>query len=257
MIKKTKEYEMFKRHPNNRDISSQNLQKIIKSIQIKNLLSYRPILVDHDMYVIDGQHRLEAAKALGLEVYFEVNSDVETKDMILLNENNKVWGRDDYLNYYVKEGVEEYCKLKTFMERNQLSLPMALAVLGQCGGGGAGKLSMPNKFKGGDYRFPSVAEEVFSTQVLKDSQELVLYLFPKLEGNKRYIMGPKFRRALYIFLSIKAVDFSVFLDRVSRRLDLFRSCVSIKEYVRMFKRIYNYHNRNPIFTESDGEEGDL
>lgn len=71
-MKETKDYNIFKKHPNNREIFHANLEKIKRSIQIKNLLEYRPIIVDKKMQVIDGQHRLEAARQLGVPIYYQM-----------------------------------------------------------------------------------------------------------------------------------------------------------------------------------------
>ena len=73
----TKNYDMF---ITDRDKtghwSTQNCEKLIKnlmqSISYRNLLAWRPIIVTKNFLVIDGLHRLEAAKRLGVEIYYEV-----------------------------------------------------------------------------------------------------------------------------------------------------------------------------------------
>jgi len=68
---KTKDYSIFKKHESNRGIDQNNLKKIVNSIKAEDLLAFRPILVDAQMRVIDGQHRLEAARLLDLDVYYQ------------------------------------------------------------------------------------------------------------------------------------------------------------------------------------------
>ena len=89
MIKETSDYDIFKKHVHNRPLVEGNILKILKSIQFKNLLKYRPILIDKDYRVIDGQHRLEAAKRLCISVFYEMKTDVEHVDIKLLNDNQK------------------------------------------------------------------------------------------------------------------------------------------------------------------------
>ena len=60
-LEKTKNYEIFKIMDCNRELSAANLQKLIGSIKSRNLLEFRPIIVNSKMEIIDGQHRLAAA----------------------------------------------------------------------------------------------------------------------------------------------------------------------------------------------------
>lgn len=57
MINVTTSYGLFKKHPLNREIDEQNLNKIIQSIKHQNLLNIQPILVNENYEVVDGQHR--------------------------------------------------------------------------------------------------------------------------------------------------------------------------------------------------------
>lgn len=68
-MEKTKNYSLFKKYAKNRDIDGRHVEKLIASIKTANLLDCEPILVNEKMEVIDGQHRLEAAKSLNLDIY--------------------------------------------------------------------------------------------------------------------------------------------------------------------------------------------
>jgi len=242
MIKETIDYEIFKKHGHNRELVESNVMKIMRSIQIKNLLEYRPILVNSKMEIIDGQHRLEAAKRLGIRVFYEVKKDAEMSDIVLLNDNLKTWHREDYLNYYCTEGLEHYKKLNSFMNKNNVNVTTALVVLGRKTNGVDGNKS----FKQGKFIFPSAVEEIESVKILEFSQQIIDYINPKLEGNHRYIHGASFRRGLYKFLSIKAVEQSVFMEKIYYRMDLIRPCSRVSDFINIFKMIYNFRNRNPI-----------
>jgi len=250
-MEKTKNYEIFKRHDANRPIDEANLRKVIKSIRMKNLLPYRPLLVDSQMRVIDGQHRLAAAKELGLEIYYEIQKDASHEDMWLLNDNAKQWGKEDYLNFYCAQGKEEYLKLRNFMNTHKASLSTALIVFGQGKGSNEQHQTYANLFKQGKYLFPAVGQTIEAIEIFKHSEEVIKFLSTKMQGNKNFLIGAIFRRALYLFLSIRSVDFDVFMQKLNQRLDLVRACVTIKLYVSVFKGIYNYKNRTPLFIESE------
>ena len=69
MTLKTSDYSIFKKFPGNRDINPLNLRKITNSIKMHNMLDLKPIIVTESMEVTDGQHRLEAAKVLGVPIF--------------------------------------------------------------------------------------------------------------------------------------------------------------------------------------------
>src|SRR5580693_9488423 len=107
-MEKTKNYELFLKHDSNRELVENNVTKIMKSIETRNLLEFRPILVNEKMQIIDGQHRLEAAKRLGIEVYYQIMKKPPAETMLLLNTNQKRWTTNDYLNYFCEEWNGQY-----------------------------------------------------------------------------------------------------------------------------------------------------
>src|SRR5258708_34537164 len=109
-MEKTRNYEMFKYLDANRDksngLSLSHIRRLKQSIMDRNMLELRPICVTENMEVIDGQHRLEVAKQLGVDIYYVVKKDFKPKDLIDLNVA-KTWSASDYLNFYCKEGNQE------------------------------------------------------------------------------------------------------------------------------------------------------
>src|ERR1700742_2697053 len=99
MIKSTNDYTIFKKSPSNRDIEDPHVRSIMASISIKDMLHLRPILVNSNMEVLDGQHRLEAARRLNAKIYYQIETKSEDADIILLNAHQKNWKTECYFNY--------------------------------------------------------------------------------------------------------------------------------------------------------------
>lgn len=107
---------MFKRIDANRDINKLNLKKITDSIQFKNLLHLFPLIVNKNMEIIDGQHRLKAADALGLPIYYIQDDTITKADIASMNNNRKGWSSHDYINFWARSGNHHYVKLAELLK---------------------------------------------------------------------------------------------------------------------------------------------
>lgn len=112
---KETDYSKFKLLKTNRRTTSGHISKLKISIREKDLTQDFPIIIDKDFYVIDGQHRLEALKLLGLPVYYRFAVFASSKDIKLLNSTAKSWNLEDHLNSYIQDGNINYIKLREFM----------------------------------------------------------------------------------------------------------------------------------------------
>lgn len=117
-MKKTKDYDLFQEITSNREVNPKHVRKLMAEIQRKNLLHVNPILVDDKMQVIDGQHRLAAARALGVEIYYLEDGSIQKEDIALLNSNKRNWSLMDYINYHGAEKRPGFDVLSKFIIQN-------------------------------------------------------------------------------------------------------------------------------------------
>lgn len=97
-IYSTKNYNKLKLMAGNRKINENNLKSLVKNMSHKYYGKANPIIVNEKMEIIDGQHRYNACKILGLPVYFMVRKDKNINDVIILNNSGKSWSNKDYTN---------------------------------------------------------------------------------------------------------------------------------------------------------------
>lgn len=118
-VEETTNYAQFDRVVGNRPIRHGHASRIAKEIEKTGVIS--PILVDRDMRVLDGQHRLEAAKMLEMPVPYVVVKNGSSTDIVhSLNAVAKSWRADDYFRYYATRGNEQYqLALEVAEEYNQ------------------------------------------------------------------------------------------------------------------------------------------
>ena len=137
----TTNYTNFKLVESNRDVSKGLVKRIEKSIKELGYVKSRPILVNSNFEIIDGQHRFNACKNLGLPIHYEVfNGDSETDNlMIKLNSVQQVWSVKDYCNHYAKKGVAFYIEVIKLQEDYKLGISNTLTICAKSKGGGFAK----------------------------------------------------------------------------------------------------------------------
>jgi len=116
-IHKTKNYSLFKDITSNREVDQRHVNNLCEAIRQNNLLHLNPIICNSQYQVIDGQHRIEAAKKLKLEIYYLIDDKIEKKHIAGLNSNQKNWSVLDYVNYFTVERVPEYQVLSEFINK--------------------------------------------------------------------------------------------------------------------------------------------
>lgn len=146
-IYKTEDYDQFSYFDGNRDLVPANVKGLIQSIGEENRLEDRPIDVNGEKRVIDGQHRLEAARKLGIPIYYKVMKNADINTARRLNAHARNWNLATFLESYVKEGVEEYVYLNNFMKKYDLPLMLSVRLLKKKGEGRHGKSQF--EFKSG------------------------------------------------------------------------------------------------------------
>jgi len=128
-VEKTIDYEKFKILKGNRPIDRYHLKKLKESISKNNHLNLHPIIVNENNEIIDGQHRCEAARQLGVEIFFIKSDSIKDDHLIDCNVNQKSFEVENYIDYFaIKESKPEYVKLKNMLKSSGLK-PKALLTL--------------------------------------------------------------------------------------------------------------------------------
>lgn len=70
-----------------------------------------PIIVNEHMIVIDGQHRIEHAKRVGVPVEYIIKPGLDEHDIVRMNTTQKPWSLLNYIESYANQGLEEYVSL--------------------------------------------------------------------------------------------------------------------------------------------------
>lgn len=103
-LKSTKTYSIFNKVIGNRDLNSKNLTRIKESINEIGLQV--PILVNENKSIIDGQHRLQAAKELQIPITYIISNE-SCEDNIDQLQISKKWTAYDFCNRNALRGNKD------------------------------------------------------------------------------------------------------------------------------------------------------
>jgi hypothetical protein len=117
-INSTYDHSIFKSLNGNRDLNMANVDRIANSIKENGFFKV-PIVVNENYEIIDGQHRLEAAKKTNSIIYFVKVANYNLSTAILLNANSSNWKTIDYVKSYCERGNINYIKLMQLYELNK------------------------------------------------------------------------------------------------------------------------------------------
>lgn len=240
VARKTKDYDVFTFREDNRErIDQGHVKRLVESIKARNLLELRPITVNAKMEVIDGQHRLLAAKHLMIEIYYVQEKNLDAQDIIRMN-LAKGWTMGDYLNFYVQHDYTEYKKLKAFMIKHTLSLKVALNIcIGQ------GKSGF-RQFKTGEFEF----NEMIVGEEMTICWETILFI-KKMNGFSPYTSSSRFWRALLIVTRHENFDVDRWHGNLQKMIGHFCAKATIGDYLHTMQHVHNWHNPNKISIPDD------
>lgn len=223
VVYSTTDYDNIIKVTGNRPLNQQHAENLITSISEHNMLKQNPGILNQNNELIDGQHRLEAAKTLGVPFFFTVVEDGRLEDVQLLNKNNRAWLTKDYLDGYIAQGKQDYADLKQFAEQYKISIPLAINLLADSRFTSTEKII---EFKAG--RFEIVDLE--KAQRVGDLVSEVRRYSPDMAYTHKYCV-----RALQIL--VEKTDPKLLLDAVTRYGLVITRRPTTKGYLLEFEKI--------------------
>lgn len=239
-IFRTSDYGIFKTIAGNRPLNKGNLLRLKASIEYVNLLEQCPIIVDKDFGIIEGQHRLQAAKELGVDVFYVVTEKDPQAAMVLLNSVKKSWGFDDWVYHWAGKGVPSYIKILSLSEELNRSTYELVRVFQ------SRRSKSPHAIKDGLLELMS--EEIINEGIsaIKHSNSIIDRLHELSMKRFSFLYSIKFKEAIFYFIKRRDVDLEELESKLILKMDLLRPCTSVKDYGELIFNIYNFGKKNKI-----------
>lgn len=127
----TTNYNAFKIIKGNRKLNQNKIIRIKDAINGSlDMLRFCPIIVDSEMNVIDGQHRLQICKDMKRPVYYVISTyKVTLRNVARLNANTEKWKTIDYITCWIQNGDQGYVKAKEIVEDSGIGYAVILGLL--------------------------------------------------------------------------------------------------------------------------------
>jgi hypothetical protein len=227
-VYETSEWGKFKFNKLNRPVDEGRVEYWKKVLANNNLLRDNPFLIDEDFNIIDGQHRLMAARALELPVYYMVANKAHISDAATINSQNKVWSAADYLQVWCNAGNPNYIKVRAVIELYPfLKIGQAALLMER-----TSAVAKNDRWKNGQF---VVTDNEFVHRVAQCAMDFARFV--------PFWKDYTFINALSNLCDNTAYDH----ERMMRKMEMvgnrLKRCATAKDYIEIMSGIYNYKVR--------------
>ncbi|MBR0541455.1 MAG: ParB N-terminal domain-containing protein [Clostridia bacterium] len=237
-IGSTLDYRRFNLLNSNKAIKQRNVEKLIKSFQLtKGMSKSKPIICDSDFNVIDGQHRLEACKRMGIPVHYIITDDkVET--IPIYNAFQEKWGMDDYARYYANRGNENYQRIIDLRNKAGISLSGCIECVID-----STSRQFNDNFKEGRFIFDGEIDKML------EYISKVIELCQVITGKR--VIKRKISRAVRFLEKTETFNLDELIEKLKKYPGKIRTFGSSDEYIEFFVDMFNFRRREEKISGTD------
>lgn len=246
-IKHTKDYDSFQHFESNRPVNKKHLQSLIQDPTFPAKFSTCPIVVDANLYIIDGQHRFFAAKKLGIPVFYIIDPTATENDINIRNTQTRRWSRTHYIHFYVDKNPS-YRLIKELMEEHHVHANFVLAVIrGVLPESTSGLLKY--QLRKGEINCIEKENEI--REVLRTAVPAIKLAKESKGDNARYLMMDSYATAFAKIYMESPEDYQKILNKIAVCSILFVHTTNPHEAIRCLKAVARWKVRITETVEDD------
>ena len=230
-IEQTTNYSLFVYHENQQAMSPVRVRRVVESMQKTGFWPSKPIGVYRSsgkLVIIDGHHRFEAARTLGLPVLFVEEPEEHGELIGIANSIVGTWKTQSFAKLYASQGNQDYEDLMFYVERG-ISLQQAASLLH---GESAHSGNSAQRVKHGTFKIKTdkyINAVLSIVDTVKDAAPEIC--------KKAYI------NALSLLLFIKQFDQDVLIKRIQAHPTGIVRCADKNQALEALEEVYNFRAR--------------
>jgi len=226
-LQSTNNTKLFISNQEQRPIHQRHVQSLISSMSRYGFFPSKPIQCyssgNGKYIVVDGHHRLEAAKELGCLFYYVVETKRSQEAMPEVNAG-RAWKNEDFVRQFAMRGLPDYIALQQYISRG---LPLACAV--SLLSGESAKSS--NKIK-------DIKCGLFKIKTTINAEAILSLI-------ERNPDAPVFRhsgfiKAISMLLWVKEFDLPTFQHRIELGGHKIPNCSNVDDFLAAIDEVCNY-----------------
>jgi hypothetical protein len=232
----TYDLSVFKTLEGNRNINILHVERLVKSIQENGFLKM-PIIVNKNYEVIDGQHRLEAAKKIKSMIFYIIEKTYDLNTAIILNANASNWSLIDYVKSYCDLGVKDYLLLYNLYKQNKdfsLNICAELTTIPNNGQMYLRKSDIINS----DF----IRKGLFKFNI-NNNAEYIFEALRKINGVIPESKGMAFCRSIKTCMKNSEFDLNTFVKKALNYPSEYRKNSHLSVIIANIEHIYNFRNQ--------------
>jgi len=206
-LKQTRKYDMFKSLKGNRAVNENHVKQLQVSIRKHGFQV--PILVSKNDYLIDGQHRLEAAKkedaeVLYLQTDYSVEDNSNASELLCDLQGSRKWTLIDYIEFYCSNGIKDYILFRDYFKMNDITYSVGTGLVSAIKNNGSNRLTgqhggfTSQYLKEGNLIFNQESVDKINPTIMKLNELLTID-----ESYKKFAKNEGFKKALLWIISKK------------------------------------------------------
>lgn len=224
----TDNYDMFKYIEGNRMVDDRHVRRLMRMMTENGYDGTRPIKVNERMQITDGQHRLEAARRLGIEIAYVISDGADLKDCIEDNSGRKAWTDLNFINAYAELGQTDYIYMRNLLKQFS-KLPLK-AIFGALQSGSS------DTVRQGRMR---ISPEQYSEA--EKALRYMMQFMPILEDVEEKGKHSAYMEALAFCYYCDAIDSDMLLAKVKSNSDRIKKASRREDAVNYLGTAYNTH----------------
>lgn len=230
-IEVTTTYGQFRLMSGNRAIDYNHVKRLKREMEANpELLASSPILVNEHMFIIDGQHRKQAAQELGVALYYIVVPGIDIQATRHLNTTQMRWQLLDFARSYADSGRQDYV---TFL-RLHTEFPQIIPSILRLYLAGGYKGDVEVDFRRGEFQILNMDE---ARSNLERLAEIIGKTYTKMNTPMAMALLQQFNNSEF-----KYATFMSKLEREPAR-ELFQPTSAIRGCLRSIENVYNFQSK--------------
>ena len=234
-VEKTTNYSKFVFNYEQREISEKHVRAIAESIARHGYIHSKPVQVYKQgahWVIVDGHHRFQACKALGIPVHYMVDDATAQEHMADENALVKKWTLQDFVKLYASRGNQNYLKILYYVDRG---IPLTIAVGMLAGHVGSSGSNIMNKVKNGRF-------EVFTELNI----QWLVQVIEELSGRNSACASRTFLHSMSKCLCCSDFDRDHFFHKLRTNLAMMDKTSNVDQMMNQVEAIYNFRSREVI-----------